>query len=502
METVPVICSGNTMIRTIVDNSEFDITVKDVLCVPNLSANLLSVSQLIQNGNKVSFEEEVCYIRNRQNILIGKANLVNGVYKLNVKLESLVACSATTITSEIWHRRLGHINSRDLNAMRNGAVDGISYIGKAEIDRSNCITCCEGQAKDAHDFLSFTRYIVQTYLILGKSSTSIPKRIGGKTPATTKSKLPDSVRLDGKDHYIIRNETQIRCRECHKNTKFKCKQPIRPLLARDGTPRYRAADRAEIFAEHLETQFQPNPSRKTQHAEKVQNTIRRRKLQKAPGPDGITNETLRHLPSRGIAAVTRLYNGVLRTGYLTTQWKLGRVIMLPKPGKNILLPGSCRPIHAPVNRLEGFRETATAAPDTTHPTTRRTVWLQSGALNHASAREGPARPLGSSQQERVSRRLDMEKAFDRVWHPGLLYKLATSTTPRRIVRIMATLLQDRRFQVSVEGTLSTQRPIRAGVPQRSCLSPICYSKYTDDIPVAEGETLAPTPTMLPTLQHL
>lgn len=144
-ETVPVICSGNMMITTIVDNSEFDIIVKDVLCVPNLSTNLLSVSQLIRNGNKVNFEGEVCYIRNRQDVLIGKANLVNGVYKLDTKSESLVACSATTLTSEIWHRRLGHINSKDLNTMRNGAVEGISYIDKAEIDKSNCITCCEGK---------------------------------------------------------------------------------------------------------------------------------------------------------------------------------------------------------------------------------------------------------------------------------------------------------------------------------------------------------------------
>lgn len=144
-EKVPVICSGNTMIRTVVDSSEFDITVKDVLCVPNLSTNLLSVSQLIQNGNKVCFEKDVCYIRNRQNILIGKANLVNGVYRLNIKSGSLMACSATTMTSDIWHRRLGHINSKDLNAMRNGAVEGISYIDKAEINKSNCITCCEGK---------------------------------------------------------------------------------------------------------------------------------------------------------------------------------------------------------------------------------------------------------------------------------------------------------------------------------------------------------------------
>ncbi|OWR43564.1 putative polyprotein [Danaus plexippus plexippus] len=86
--------------------------------------------------------------------------------------------------------------------------------------------------------------------------------------------------------------------------------------------------------------------------------------------------------------------------------------------------------------------------------------------------------------------LDMGKAFDRVWHPGLLYKLATFTTPRRIVRIMATFLRDRPFQVSVKPTPSTERPIRAGVPQGSCLFPICHSNYTDDIPVAERATLA------------
>ncbi|XP_022814430.1 piggyBac transposable element-derived protein 3-like [Spodoptera litura] len=79
-----------------------------------------------------------------------------------------------------------------------------------------------GQAKDSHDFLSFTRYIVQTYLILGKASSSLPKRIGNKTAMPKKKNLPDSIRLDGKDHYIIRNETQVRCRECHKNTKFRC----------------------------------------------------------------------------------------------------------------------------------------------------------------------------------------------------------------------------------------------------------------------------------------
>lgn len=144
-ETIPVLCAGNTRITTVIDDSEFDIPVKNVLCIPNLTTNLLSVSQLIQNGNSVSFEEDVCYIRNRQNALVGKAELVNGVYRLCIKSPTLFVASAAVATSEMWHRRLGHINSQDLNTMKNGVVEGISYPDRAVIDKSKCITCCEGK---------------------------------------------------------------------------------------------------------------------------------------------------------------------------------------------------------------------------------------------------------------------------------------------------------------------------------------------------------------------
>lgn len=144
-ETVSVVCSGQTQISTVVEGSEFDITVEDVLCVPNLTTNLLSVSQLIRKGNKVTFGEGVCEIRNRQNVLVGKAVQVNGVYKLDVKSECMFAGSATSTTSSRWHRRLGHINSKDLTVMKNGAVTGISYPDKAEDSMSKCVVCCEGK---------------------------------------------------------------------------------------------------------------------------------------------------------------------------------------------------------------------------------------------------------------------------------------------------------------------------------------------------------------------
>lgn len=295
-------------------------------------------------------------------------------------------------------------------------------------------------------------------------------------------------------------------------------QPVRPLLANDGTPRYRSVDRAEIFADHLERQFRPNPVNDTAHEAEVNNhlveyfaqpiandedpivfspgqvdrMIRRTKLRKAPGPDGIPNEALRRLPPRAIATATRLFNGILRTGHFPSEWKLGRVIMIPKPGKNILKPESYRPITL-LPTISKVFEKLLLSHLVPHITPRdeqfgfraehSTTLQLSRVLHHMTT-------AFNKKEHTVAVLLDMEKAFDRVWHPGLLYKLSTSTTPRRIVKTVATFLADRRFQVAVEDALSQERKIEAGVPQGSCLSPVCYAKYTDDIPLEEGAHLA------------
>ncbi|CAB0041795.1 unnamed protein product, partial [Trichogramma brassicae] len=295
-------------------------------------------------------------------------------------------------------------------------------------------------------------------------------------------------------------------------------QPIRPLLASDGTPRYRAEDRAEIFADNLEQRFKPNPSNDSQHAEDIQKLldeyflrpippdedpivftpgqvlrmIRKTKLRKAPGPDGIPNEALRHLPPRAIATLTRLYNGILRTGHYPSIWKLGRVIMLPKPNKNVLNPGSYRPITLLATISKVF-EKLLLQHLTPHVTPRdeqfgfraehSTTLQLTRVLHHMTT-------AYNKGEKTVGVFLDMEGAFDRVWHPGLIYKLSTSTTPRRVVKTVANFLTNRLFQVAVGDSVSTVRTIEAGVPQGSCLSPVLYARYTDDIPLESGSHLA------------
>ncbi|GBP45102.1 Retrovirus-related Pol polyprotein from transposon TNT 1-94 [Eumeta japonica] len=141
-DKVPVLCTGDVQITTKTHACEYDITVEGVLCVPKLTTNLLSVSQLISRGNKVLFNNNGCQIFNKAGILVATACLLNGVYKLNMSEHCLTA--AMTVSSEVWHRRLGHVNSQYLNKMQD-AVEGLTIDSKIDISKSSCVACCEGK---------------------------------------------------------------------------------------------------------------------------------------------------------------------------------------------------------------------------------------------------------------------------------------------------------------------------------------------------------------------
>lgn len=138
---VPVKCSGNVQITTCTDNCNFDVTVEEVMCVPSLTTNLLSVSQLIKKGNRVIFRDCACEIYNKTGVLVAIAKLVNGVYKLNTPVH---LSAAAVVSNEVWHRRLGHVNSTYLSKMQN-AVEGVSIDQKVDISKSSCVICCEGK---------------------------------------------------------------------------------------------------------------------------------------------------------------------------------------------------------------------------------------------------------------------------------------------------------------------------------------------------------------------
>ena len=79
--------------------------------------------------------------------------------------------------------------------------------------------------------------------------------------------------------------------------------------------------------------------------------------------------------------------------------------------------------------------------------------------------------------------MDMSKAFDNVWHDGLLYKLFTQKhVSGFLLRWIAAFLRGRSLRV-IRGALSSDwHPVKRGVPQGTISSPGLFLVYVDDLP--------------------
>ena len=70
---------------------------------------------------------------------------------------------------------------------------------------------------------------------------------------------------------------------------------------------------------------------------------------------------------------------------------------------------------------------------------------------------------------------NISKAFDRVWHTGLLYKLRAAGVTSNVLRWFKNYLSDRKQRVVLPGISSAWNFIKADVPQGSILGPLLFS---------------------------
>ncbi len=221
----------------------------------------------------------------------------------------------------------------------------------------------------------------------------------------------------------------------------------------------------------------------------INKVLRRLKPSYSPGEDQIPNIFLKKLPVSFVEILLRLCNLAYNVG-LPKEWRLAKITMIPKTAGKSKEPSDYRPISM-TSCVGKLAERLIKARLYSHlENNNLIVTQQSGFRNERGAADNLftftqkiAEKLATGN-EAVGIFFDISKAFDRVWHKGLVSKMISMNIPLYLVRYIIQFLSGRESFVRINDEGSETFAIECGLPQGSVLAPTLFAIYINDIPLA------------------